>query len=424
VTGNGTIDFATGGSIAGTLTSTGGNWKGVGTVGGLVTASSGTFTIDPGATLTAPAGLAVTGGTLLGSGTFTGNLNYTSSASSTFGGVIAGTGATLTVNKAGGTLALTGVNTYGGATTVTAGTLQIGDGTTGNASLGTGPVTTAAAGTLTIDLANGETFSNAVVDTGHVIATGTSNNYIVSSPISGTGNFTKTGTNTVSLTGVNTYKGGTAVSGGTLLVSSGAGSGAVAINNGGTLGGSGTISGATTLNSGGTIAPGAGTAGTTLHATSLIWNNGGTLTLQLGSADDALALTGALTKGTAGTYNVDILDDGGIPLGNYTLATFASTTFAATSFTLDLPGNYAGHLVETSTSLTLDVTAGSGQQPAEFDSVASSDPAPSGDPAAIPTPTGFGSDSLSVTPTPEPGSALLLAFGGAGLLGWRRRQNS
>jgi len=35
------------------------------------------------------------------------------------------------------------------------------------------------------------------------------------------------------------------------------------------------------------------------------------------------------------------------------------------------------------------------------------------------------SDSASqlvVTPAPEPGSALLLAFGGAAILGWRRRR--
>ena len=291
----------------------------------------------------------------------------------------------------------------------------------------------AAAGTLTTDLASGESFGNGVVDNGHVVATGTTNNYTIAGVISGTGNLTKMGVNTVTMTAANTYKGGTAVSNGTLLVNnttgSGTGSGAVAINNGGTLGGSGTISGATTLNSGGTLAPGAGstgTPGTTLHGSSLIWNGGGTLTLQLGpTANDALVLTGALTKGTAGTYTVDIVDDGGISHTSYTLATFASTTFSATTFQLELPGNYSGHLVETSTQLILDITAGSGQQPAHADSIASGDSVASEEnPAAIPTPTGFGSDTLSVTPTPEPGSAMLLAFGGAALLGWRRRRTS
>ena len=48
---------------------------------------------------------------------------------------------------------------------------------------------------------------------------------------------------------------------------------------------------ATTLNNGGTIAPGVaspGVAGTTLHATSLMWNGGGTLQLQLGAVGDEL----------------------------------------------------------------------------------------------------------------------------------------
>ncbi|HEY3901222.1 MAG TPA: hypothetical protein VGM54_21615 [Chthoniobacter sp.] len=38
----------------------------------------------------------------------------------------------------------------------------------------------------------------------------------------------------------------------------------------------------------------------------------------------------------------------------YTLATFASTTFIESDFTLELPVNYTGTLVETSTSLVLE----------------------------------------------------------------------
>jgi hypothetical protein len=130
-------------------------------------------------------------------------------------------------------------------------------------------------------------------------------------------------------------------------------------------------------------------------------------------------LTGALTKGSAGAYTLDILDDGGIPLDSYTLATFASTTFLATSFTLDMPTGYVGHLVETKTSLTLDVTSGSGQEPGHSESA---DLATAGNASAMPASTIDAGSSLSITPTPEPGSAMLLIFGGAALLGWRRRQ--
>src|SRR5258708_6546299 len=48
--------------------------------------------------------------------------------------------------------------------------------------------------------------------------------------------------------------------------------------------------------------PGVSVAGSTLHAASLTWNGGGELDLALGTASDQLALTGALTKGTAGAF--------------------------------------------------------------------------------------------------------------------------
>ena len=43
----------------------------------------------------------------------------------------------------------------------------------------------------------------------------------------------------------------------------------------------------------------------------MIWNGGGTLTLQVGpSAADGLALTGALTMGTGSTFTLDLLNTG------------------------------------------------------------------------------------------------------------------
>jgi fibronectin-binding autotransporter adhesin len=75
----------------------------------------------------------------------------------------------------------------------------------------------------------------------------------------------KAGAGTLTITAANTYSGGTAVSGGTLLINnstgSGTGSGAITVNNGGTLGGSGFInagSNSITINSGGTILGGTG----------------------------------------------------------------------------------------------------------------------------------------------------------------------
>jgi autotransporter-associated beta strand protein len=127
LTGNGVINKSAG-TIAGTLAVTGGNWNGAGVVTGLVTSSSGVFNIGGGANLTANGNLNVTGGSFSGTdatSTLTGSLNYTSTTTSSFGGVIAGSGKTVTVNAATTRLALGGTNTYDGATTVGAGLLTV-----------------------------------------------------------------------------------------------------------------------------------------------------------------------------------------------------------------------------------------------------------------------------------------------------------
>jgi len=128
LTGSGSINFTTGGNIVGTLGVTGGNWNGVGSVTGLVTSSSGLFTIGSGANLTAST-LNVSGGTIASTdstSTITASVNYTSSSSSTFAGVIAGSGNTLTMNKASSVLTLSGSNTFTGLTTISGGALAVG----------------------------------------------------------------------------------------------------------------------------------------------------------------------------------------------------------------------------------------------------------------------------------------------------------
>ena len=130
LTGNGVINFGATGNIVGTLGITGGNWNGLGTVGGQATSSSSNFNIGSGANLTATTGLAVTGGTFSatdGTAKLTGSLNYTSTTDSVFAGEIAGAVSTVTMNSGNNThpqpLILSGNNTYGGVTTVTSGQL-------------------------------------------------------------------------------------------------------------------------------------------------------------------------------------------------------------------------------------------------------------------------------------------------------------
>ncbi|UWX57108.1 filamentous hemagglutinin N-terminal domain-containing protein [Chlorobaculum sp. MV4-Y] len=106
------------------------------------------------------------------------------------------------LTKAGtGTLTLTGNNTYSGTTTISNGTLQVGNGGT-SGTLGTGNVT----------------------DNSHLVFN-RSDASSYGGVISGTGDVTKNGAGTLTLTGNNTYSGPTAINAGTLQVGNGGTSG-------------------------------------------------------------------------------------------------------------------------------------------------------------------------------------------------------
>ena len=223
-------------------------------------------------------------GSLAGAGTLTssalGTLTLTAGVDNTsteFSGILQNGSATsvgLTKNGTG-TLTLTGANTYTGITTISGGNLQIGNnGITGN--LGTGNV--ADNGNLIFDLTNNPTISNI---------------------ISGTGKLTQNGTGTLTLTGANTYGGGTIVNAGTLTVGAGGtlGSltGSLSVNNTNIAAGSdvvvnlSTTAATTTGTLSGTIAtPSNGTNTATIN------NGGQAFTVnQLGNGNYAGVITGA-----------------------------------------------------------------------------------------------------------------------------------
>jgi autotransporter-associated beta strand protein len=432
VTGNGDVQIA---NILGTLNATGGLWIGPGgTVHGLVTSSSGVFKIV--SPLTALSGMNVTGGTISGTGTITGSLNYTSSSSETFSGIIAGAASTVTMNHAGSTLTLNALSTYGGATTVTAGTLQIGDGTTGF--INTSSVSIASGGTFTLDLPINTLFNVPVTNAGHFVATGgAGNGYDVTGVISGAGNFVKNGSNRVILA-ANTYTGGTVINGGTLdaenVTGSATGSGPVTINSGGTLSGSGKVSGAVTLNSGGFLQAGNTGTNTLLEAGSLKWNGGSTLDIQVGVSPNSLKLDGALTKGTAGMFTLDLTGTVSTTAKNEVLITFTSTTFSLSDFQLILPVNVTGTLAFNAAKTDLEIDnlkdppPGPAESPraesvrveAAVQEVASESLATPSDVTSIDT--GASSATTNLIATPEPRSAVLTLLGLAPLLGWRRRR--
>ncbi|TRZ67405.1 MAG: hypothetical protein D4R98_04230, partial [Comamonadaceae bacterium] len=168
---------------------------GVVTLTGNSSAFAGATTVNAGKTLAIGTGgsLGAAGSTLALTDA-TSTLSFTNtSGTSTVASTISGLG-TVTENGAGGTGVLTANNTYSGITTVTAGTLQIGNGgATGT--LGSGSVTNNAALVLNRDA---------------------SSDLTVSAVISGTGTLTQAGVGKSILTGANTYTGATTVNAGTL----------------------------------------------------------------------------------------------------------------------------------------------------------------------------------------------------------------
>jgi autotransporter-associated beta strand protein len=237
----------------------------------------------------------------------------------TYGLVVSGSG---NLVKSGlGTLVLSGANSYGGTTTVAAGTLAV----TG-APTGTGAYIVNPGGNLQI----GAGAAGAIQDASNVTDNGTvtfnrNNAYTYNGVISGTGGVTNVNAGPVTLAGANTYAGATTVNAGTLTV---AGSGVSAgglILNGGTLALDFTQANA---NQAGIVAASAPVSfnGGTLQ---LIGNAAstqtlGAVTVNVGAstldASGNLALkTGAITRTAGGVLNI------GLPGGSTTVRTVGTT---------------------------------------------------------------------------------------------------
>ncbi|HZU39342.1 MAG TPA: autotransporter-associated beta strand repeat-containing protein, partial [Gemmataceae bacterium] len=246
----------------------------------------------------------------------------------------------------GGTLLLGAANTYGGNTTVSAGTLQnnvakalpsatsltVDAGATydlnghnqalASLALSGGTVLTEAAtltlnGDVTATGASSITGTDPGVDKDNVdlpadrtftIGTTLSTDALnIAAVLGGSGGLDKVGPGTLDLTSANTYSGATTVGAGTLLVDgSVTGTGAVAVNSG-TLGGTGFLAGTVTVNTGGAITGGTLGGIGTLTVGALTFN-GGTYAADFnGDTSDRIDTAGAvnLNAGTAGTFTVN-----------------------------------------------------------------------------------------------------------------------
>ena len=176
--------------------------------------------------------IASTGATQANSQIFLGNggaLTSGNGTNTTFQGIISDTGATGgSITKLGtGVWTLTGANTYKNGTTVTAGTLAVGDVNAGGGSgstvaqAGLGVINVGAAGTLRWDLASGQAeFNNMGLIAGSIVnATPAAGGFqTLSGLIFGTGTFNQNGPGLTILTFTNTFTGAVNVLAGSLSV--------------------------------------------------------------------------------------------------------------------------------------------------------------------------------------------------------------
>jgi autotransporter-associated beta strand protein len=295
--------------------------------GALVNIGTGTLTLTGSNTYTG--GTTISAGTLqIGnggtSGSITGNildnsvLAFNRSDSLTFGGIVSGTGSL--VNLGTGTLTLTGTNTYTGGTTISAGTLQIGNGGT------TGSIT------------------GNVLDNG-LLVFNRSDSVTFGGVISGTGGLIQQGMGVLTLSGANTYTGTTVVNNGSLIVDGAIGSLQTIVNAGGFLGGHGTIGGNLINNGivGQLLSP-----GTLTVLGNFIQNPGGTLRIALGGLTaglhDLLAVNGHVTLG--GTLQIVNLGSFSLQPGNQLLFLTANNGVSG-SFSAVLTGTIVKGVVIT-----------------------------------------------------------------------------
>ncbi len=255
--GEGRLSLNGGTLVAGSLV-VGGSAGGSGSAGAAPggQAGAGTLTISAGI-------LSVAGGVTVRS---SGLVDFQPAAGQQLSAGFAISGEGRVVQSGGGTTVMTGDNTYTGGTTISAGTLQIGAGGT-----------------------SGRIVGNVVNDGALVFNRSDASSF--NGVISGSGSLRQAGSGTLELTGINTYAGGTAISGGTLRVAGdgalGMANGTLSLDGGGRLQSTGAFTSArdVTLVGAGTIA----SAGDlTMNG---IFTGSGSLDVQAGAA--AITLTNA-----------------------------------------------------------------------------------------------------------------------------------
>ncbi|CAN5758863.1 hypothetical protein BH09VER1_BH09VER1_12940 [soil metagenome] len=260
-----------------------------------------------------------------------------------------------------------GTVTLSGATTV--GTSSVTFGNSGGLGTFTGSNAVQIGSSATLQIGNGGTTGNLVLNQGILnagtVAFNRTNAFTFSSTITGTGGVVHAGTGTTTLVSVSDYTGSTVINAGTMLVNGSASNSAATVNSGGALGGTGSV-GSVTLNAGGALAPGSGGLGNfATNNGDLVWNGQasgafGQMKFELGTgnASDLIALgTGMLDKNTGSIFSFDFQGTGTV--GNtYTLITFGSTDFLVSDFSYTgLASGLTGSFVENAGNLQFVTSA-------------------------------------------------------------------
>jgi fibronectin-binding autotransporter adhesin len=394
---SGTLDvsqsFTLGASRAVSLAGTGGTVKtesgvtfeigtGISGSGALTVSGPGTFVLAGASTYTGNTNIAAGGTLQLGDGTTAGTITsaavsdngalaFNEAGNLEFTAPITGSGSVTQDDTTGGRLTLTGAEAYTGGTTITSGTLQLGDGTTAgtvignitdNAALafdeptnttytgvvsGTGSV--AVNGTSTLTLTANNTYSgtttigtgaalqvgnggatgsignsSAIVDNG-TLTIDTNGQTLLIGGITGSGNLSQIGSGTTILAGANSYLGTTTVSSGTLQIGNGGTTGslmgnitdnaAVVFNRTDTSTYGGAITGSGTVTQAGT--------GTTILTGNSSYTGTTTITaglLQIGNGGTSGSLTSNVTNNANLTFDrSDTSTYGGVITGNGTV---------------------------------------------------------------------------------------------------------
>ena len=213
------------------------------------------------------------------------------------------------------------VNVFGsGSTWIENGALNIGIGQvtiSGGASLrAAGTVTIGLGGTLEVGTGGvgGTVNAPSIINNG-TISFDLSDSTTLSAPISGPGVLFKSGSGTVTLTGIDTYTGTTTVNNGSLIVDGSIGSAQTVVDPGGSLGGIGFLSG--NLLNNGTVSPG-NPVGTLKVGGNYTQTAGGTLRISVGGLDfgqfSLLAVDGHATLG--GNLQLISLNNFKLQVGN------------------------------------------------------------------------------------------------------------